>query len=57
LILLADQLVVDGMMGKISKIIEEIFQSCVINRLLMARVNIRESPSKITKRSFRDKNN
>jgi hypothetical protein len=55
LIWLADLLVVDGMVDKKYKIIEEIFQSCVINELLMARVTIRESPSKITEGSFRDK--
>jgi hypothetical protein len=38
------------------EIIEEMRQSCVIEGLLMARVTIRESPSKITEGSFRDKN-
>jgi len=43
------------MVDKKYKIIEEIFQSCIIKKLLMARVTIRESPSKITEGSFRDK--
>jgi hypothetical protein len=43
------------MVDKKSKIIEEIFQSYVIKWLLMTIVIIRESLSKVTEESFRDK--
>jgi hypothetical protein len=39
------------------KISEEILQSCVIVGLLMARVIISESPSKMTEGSLRDRDN
>jgi hypothetical protein len=57
LIWLADQLVEDGIVEKKSDITDEIRQSCVIEGLLMARVTIRESPSKITDGSLRDRDN
>jgi hypothetical protein len=43
------------MVERKSEITEEIRQSCVIEGLLMARVTIRESPSKITDGSLRDR--
>jgi hypothetical protein len=48
LILLANQLVEDGMVAEKSEIIDEIRQSIVIVGLFMARLTVRESPSKVT---------
>jgi hypothetical protein len=48
LIELANQLVEDGMVEKKSERIDEIRQSWVIVGLLMARLTVRELPSKIT---------
>jgi hypothetical protein len=43
------------MVDKKLKRMEEIRQSCIIEGLLMARITIREPPSKITEGSLRDK--
>jgi len=48
LIKLAVQLVAEEMVAEKSEIIDEIRQSCVIVGLLMAKVIVRESPSKAT---------
>jgi len=55
LIWLADQLVVKEIVDEKSEITEDISQSRVIKGLLIARVVIRESPSKMTEMSLRDR--
>jgi hypothetical protein len=47
LILLTNQLVEEGIVVEKSEIIDEIHQSCVIVGLLMTRLTVRESPSKV----------
>jgi hypothetical protein len=46
---------VEGIVDEKSEITEDIHQSCVIEGLLMARVTIRELPSKMIEGSLRDR--
>jgi hypothetical protein len=55
--LLEDHLVVDEIVERNSDMMDEIRQSCVIVGLLMARLTVKESPSKITWDSPIDEHN
>jgi hypothetical protein len=48
---------VEGIVDEKSEITEDIRQSCVKEGLLMARVTISESPSKMTKGNLGDRDN